>query len=67
MLTTAQLAGVMGAKATAQLIPLCHSLLLSKARAAARSLWPVRWLLLLLLPPPQRALRGRWPACLACL
>lgn len=32
MLTVAQLAGVMGAKHTALLIPLCHPLLLSKAR-----------------------------------
>lgn len=30
MLTTAQLAGVMGAKHTHTLIPMCHSLLLSK-------------------------------------
>lgn len=30
MLTVAQLAGIMGAKHTALLIPLCHTLLLSK-------------------------------------
>lgn len=31
VLTTAQLAGIMGAKATSNLIPLCHPLMISKA------------------------------------
>ena len=31
VLSTAQLAGIMGAKATSSLIPLCHSVMISKA------------------------------------
>ncbi|PNG70829.1 Molybdenum cofactor biosynthesis protein 1, partial [Tetrabaena socialis] len=35
VLTVAQLAGIMGAKATASLIPLCHNIPISKARRRA--------------------------------
>ena len=36
VLTVANLAGVMGAKATAQLIPLCHPLMLTKVKVECR-------------------------------
>lgn len=35
MLTVAQLAGIMGAKHTAALIPLCHNIFLSKVQPPA--------------------------------
>ncbi|KIZ03156.1 molybdenum cofactor synthesis 1 [Monoraphidium neglectum] len=65
VLTVAQLAGVMGAKHTALLIPLCHSLLLSKSLGPPALLRPMMYYEIgefcvdvsLQLDPPSHAVR----------